>query len=204
MIESTYVLKADSVNLPLNISEVNEHIKESFNSFDDSPYLKLLLKSIERLGESFTRRTFVNKTFTNYRYYLPERFIIKKSKLQSIESFNYIDVDNVNQTILSDNYFFTDDDDYSTVYFSDDFVYPLLNEKNYQRIIIDLVSGFGVDETFIPPDLKIAMLHHLAYLWRSKGDCAINGNVKSDFIVNSLPSSSRYIYSIYRIEDITI
>lgn len=205
ILESSYRVKTDNTTIPFSLAEVNGHLKESFTDLSTETYLKVLMQAVKQYGEQLTGRTFLNKTFLNYRSHWEYQFELRQSKLVSITSVKYVDEDGTTQTVSSANYSTTLDDDYSTLYFVDDYIYPSLNSNNPQRIIIEFIAGFGTAETNIPMNLKTAMLQHLAQLWKWRGDCnpAEKASLEG-FLDKHLPPASKLIYSMEKIIDILI
>lgn len=199
-----YILTTDNTSLPLTTTEVNDHLKESFADISTETYLALLIKSVQKFGEQFTRREFLTKTFTVYFNNWCYSYELKKSLLGAISSVKYIDADGDTQTVDSSLYGTTESTSYSKLYFKDDFTYPSLNSENPQPIIIEFTAGYGLTESSIPDAIKTAMLHHLAKLWQSRGDCPLEGKNEDTIITKALPPEARLLYSANRIQDIRI
>jgi len=201
---SEYKTKTDNSNLPLTTVEVNNHLKESFSDISTEVYLSALIKAVQKFGEQFTRREFLTKTFINYRNEWKNGYELRRSKYQSIVSVKYIDENEDTQTVSSENYAITDSEEYSYLYFKDDFDYPSLVSDNPQSIIIEFSAGYGIDESYIPDNIKTAMLHHLARLWAQRGDCPDEGKGFDSIIAQALPPEAKLLYSMEQIIDVII
>ncbi len=190
---NTYVLKTDSVGYCLTIAEINEHLKESFVSFDLEPYLALLVKTVQIIGERKTKKDFLRKTYTGLFNNWEGYFYIRKSELSSITTIKYN-----GDTLEDTKYDILVRNEYSSVVFNDTMDYPTL-ETTPQPIEIEFIAGF--EET--PENLKLAMLQHLAFLWQSRGDCMNMASEKLEsWIQNKMPATSLLIYSQNKIIEI--
>ena len=211
IVRDEYLLTLDNTNLPLSTNEVNAHLKETFSDITTEPLIPILIKAVEKFGEQFTRRVFLTKTYTNYRTNwvinsIENRvlFELRRSKLIAISSVKYIDIDDDEQTIADTNYDNTLSDEYSNLYFVDNFSFPNLSSQKPQPIIIEFTAGYGSTESSIPGNIKTAMLNHLAILWKNRGDCPDSGKGFTTWMDNILPPASKFIYSMERIPDIIL
>lgn len=203
-LNSEYILKTDNTALSVTTDEVNNHLKTSIADITANTYISLLIKAVEKFGEDFTKREFLTKTFTNYRSAWASEYEIRKSKLQSIVSVNYLDSDGNTQTVNSSNYLTTQSNGFSYLKFISTYSFPTLYAESKQPVIIELTAGYGATNTSIPKDIKEAILAHLARLYGNRGDCPMEGSDFDNFLAQALPVTSRLIYSQKRIIDIKI
>jgi uncharacterized phiE125 gp8 family phage protein len=215
LVRSEYVLTTDNTSMPVSTDEVNAHLKESFTDIEvessDNLLVRIFIKAAEKFGEDFTRRIFLTKTYTNYRegwIYNHKQcrimFELRRSKLIAIASVKYIDIDEVEQTIANTNYETTLSDEYSNLYFIDDFDFPSISSQNQQPIRIEFSAGYGATEASIPNNIKTAILNHVAKLWKQRGDCPKDFSTIDNWIAGLLPTTSRLIYSTERIPDLIL
>jgi len=205
ILPSTYILTTDNTTIPFTLVEVNDHLKEGFTDLATELYLVVLMQAVKQFGEEFTWRTFLNKVFTVYLRQWPRTCEIRRSKLISIASVKYIDVDGATQTVDAADYGITVSDEFASLYFKESFSYPSLNTDDPQPIFIELTAGYGIAETDLPRDIKLAMLQHLANLWKHRGDCpSTSKNSMAAFIERHLPPESELIYNMNRIIDISM
>jgi uncharacterized phiE125 gp8 family phage protein len=68
-----------------------------------------------------------------------------------------------------------------------------------QGIQISFVAGFGANATFVPDELKTAMLMHSASIYTNRGDCSPDGCSCS-----TAPAMALAVYNQYRILDFVL
>jgi uncharacterized phiE125 gp8 family phage protein len=178
---------------------IKQHLRMIPSDTSEDDYLTLLSNVVYKYAEKYTKRTFLTTQFRTFRdTFLGCCFVIRRSPLQSIESIEYL-IDGVWLTLSTDLYYYTLENDFSRIlptHNTNDY-WPLNIDCRQQSIRIDFTAGYGDDYTSIPPDLSLAMLQHIARLYESRGDCDDAG------CSAALPATSRAIYDIYRIRDIT-
>ena len=165
-----YILTTDATSEVLTLAEIKTFLKVDGTDYDSilTPFIKVS----RQIGEKITGRDFVEKEYKTFLDSFPycHGIEIRKSKLKSITSIQYYDVNNALQTLSSSDYYFTNDANYSSIYINNDKTFPTTYERK-QAVIIT----FKVDYPNFPATLKQAMLSVCAYLYENAGDC-INEN----------------------------
>jgi len=193
----------------LTLTEIRATLKLPALVIEDDLLTRLEATAV-RYFENITGRDLINKTYKAYLdcfpcvnsdkyftgYYLTPRVVdngilINRSKLQSITSIQYY-LDNVLTLWPSANYYFTDEEDYSSIYLTKDSIFPITVDSRKQAIEIIFVSGYGVDATFVPQDIKQALMQYIAYLYENRGDCI-------DAQDGGIPTSAATLFANYRI-----
>ena len=165
-----YILSVGPANLAVSLAEVKTHLKITGSSEDAE--LTDLINAATEFGEKITGRDFINKTYITYLNCFPFYGItIQKSKTTSITSIEYF-LSDVLTTFDSSNYYLTDDTQYASIYLFSDKSWPDTVDDRIQAVKITFVSGYGVDETFVPELIKRALLAHIASLYENRGDCS--------------------------------
>jgi uncharacterized phiE125 gp8 family phage protein len=171
-----YILVTPAVSPALDLSKVKDHLKETSN--DNDVQLLSLIKSVTDISENITGRDLINKTYKGFLDCFPasptRNIQIKKSKLQSITSIQYL-VDGVLTTLDSSKYYITESNNYSTINLVDGELWPNNVDKRKQAVVITFVAGYGDDSCDIPAGLCQAMLSNLTALFENVGDCADEG-----------------------------
>lgn len=187
-----YILVTPAVSPALDLSKVKDHLKETSN--DNDSQLLSLIKSVTDIAENITGRDLINKTYKGFLDCFPacptRSIQIKKSKLQSITSIQYL-VDGVLTTFDSSKYYITESNNYSTINLVDGEIYPSNVDKRKQAVIITFVAGYGDDSCDVPAGLCQAMLSNLTTLYENAGDCAEGGTSKQ----------TKQLYSSYILPD---
>ena len=165
------VLLTDATTEVLTLAEIKTFLRIDGTDFDNilTPFIKVS----RQIGENITGREFVEKEFKLYLDTFPQcnEIEVKKSKLKSITSIQYYDVNNALQTLSSGDYYFTNDANYSSIYINNDKSFPSTYDRK-QAVIIT----FKVDYPNFPATLKQALLSVCAYLYENAGDCVNENN----------------------------
>jgi len=165
------VLLTDATTEVLTLAEIKTFLRIDGNDFDDiiTPFIKVS----RQIGENITGREFVEKEFKLYLDTFPQcnGIEVKRSKLKSITSIQYYDVNNALQTLSSADYYFTNDANYSSIYINNDKTFPTTYERK-QAVIIT----FKADYPNRPEAIKQACLSVCSYLYENAGDCVVENN----------------------------
>ena len=187
---TNYILTAPAVNDPVSLEEVKAFCK--ITSISQDNLIGTLIKSVTDHFEKFTGRDLINKTYKCYLDKFPDYdcgILIKKSRLQSISDIKYFK-NGILEVWDSENYYITDESIYSSIYLTDYKIFPINIDQKKQAIAITFIAGYGEDATFIPEQIKLALMNHVNYLLENRGDCEGEG---------SLPLSIKSIYSQFKI-----
>lgn len=171
----------------LTLSEVKQFLKLSGDSEDD--LLQLLIDTASSAFVNFTSRTLINTTYITYRDDFHDNLLIRKSKLQSIESIEYLK-DGVLTAVDIDVYYIIKSNDYATIGLKKDKNFPCDIDAVAQAVKITFVAGFDA----VPSDVKIGLLNHVNELYSNRGDCGD--------CMGSLPANTKAIYMSYKIINI--
>ena len=195
----SYHVTTPPANLPVTLVQVREHLH--LDASDPSnDFLTALIKAATLVGEKITKRTFINTTFRTYRDFFESCIKIRKSELQSLESFQY-EVAGVFGDVDSDLYYLTEEEDFPKIVLRYDESWPDDIDIKLQSIRIDFIAGYGADSTAVPEDIQQALLNHIAILYENRGDCD-QGLADPDYWAKSLPATSQLLYELNRIMDI--
>ena len=166
-----YILSTDATTEVITLAEIKIFLKIDGNDYDSilTPFIKVS----RQIGEKITGRDFVEKEYKTFLDCFPDchGIEIRKSKLKSITSIQYYDVNNALQTLSSSDYYFTNDANYSSIYINNDKSFPSTYDRK-QAVIIT----FKVDYPNFPATLKQALLSVCAYLYENAGDCVNENN----------------------------
>lgn len=192
-----YVLTTAAAALPLSVQDVLEHLKVDSDNAQSDTYYNALISTAAKAAESFTRRDLINKTYTVTFDNWPTGGAIdlRKSKVQSITSFQTYSSTGTWEDVSTDVYYLGDQELFGRIYLKSGQRWPSVSgsARNHQRIKVVFVAGYGADADSVPDDLKLAMLNHIAAMNEQRGDWNVAG---------SLPVLSKLIYGQYRIMNI--
>jgi uncharacterized phiE125 gp8 family phage protein len=203
-----YKVAVPPVNLPLDLTFVKNYLK--IDGVDDDALITFLIKSVASYVEKYTGRTLINTQYQTYRnnFGVYESYYgyvytaqccgieLKKSPFVSLDSFTYLNKDNVETVVDSSLYYVTDKTDYSSILLLPDKQYPSDVLCVQQAVKILFTAGYGIDETTIPTDLQEAMLQLVADLYTNRGDCTTSMSCACN---NFVTAASKAILDSYRI-----
>jgi len=192
----TYKVLVAPTELAITLLEVKTHLRLDIASTAQDTYLTSLIKAATLIGEKYTKRTFINTKFMTYRDFFNGCIELKRSRLQTLEAFQY----SVNASFInvdSSLYYVTDETDFSKIILKEESQYPTDIDSKLQSIAIEFTAGYGVDNTFIPADVKEALLSHIAAMYEDRGDCNLLSSAES-----ALPQTTKDFYYMIRIWDI--
>lgn len=192
----TYNVTTPPANLPVSLATLKSYLKITGTAEDD--ILTMFIEAARDFAEAYTKRILINTTFTTYRDDFGDDLTLRRSKLQSLTSFEYL-LNGSYTAVDSSLYGVTNDDDYSSIYRKDDQSFPDLDANIPNAIKIVFVAGYGATDSSIPSSLKLALLAHIAFMYANRGDCSGDCSGNS---ANSLPASVRNMYNKYRIINI--
>ena len=187
----TYNVTTAPANLPVSLDTVKAYLKLSGSAEDD--ILTMFIQAASEICEKYTSRTLINTTYTTFRDDFNDNFLLRRSKLQSITSFEYL-LNGVLTAVDSSIYGVTDESDYSSIYLKDDMCFPTIDADIPDAIKIVFVAGYGATSANIPAALRLALLAHIAFLYANRGDCGDCGD--------KLPATVKAVYNKYKIINI--
>lgn len=188
----TYNVTTAPANLPVSLTTVKNYLKISGSAEDD--ILTIFIEAARDFAEAYTGRTLINTTFTTFRDDFNDDLTLRRSKLQSITSFEYL-LSGSFTAVDASLYGVTDEKDYSSIYEKDDQVFPDLDANIPDAVKIVFVAGYGATDTSVPSGLKLALLAHIAFMYANRGDCGgdcANGE-------SSLPVTVKNMYNKYKL-----
>lgn len=177
----------------MDLSLIKEHLKLDSSDTSQDSYLSLIGDAAFKFAENYTRRTFLTTVFETKRDNFNVRYFeLNRSPLQEVNSITYIK-DNITETLPADFYQVITREFYSEIHHACDKQWPHLGCCNRNNITINFSAGYADSFSGLDPNLKIAMLNHVAKLYESRGDCDSSG------CSQSLPSTSKLLYDQLKI-----
>lgn len=195
----TYEVITPPAIYPISLADVKDHLKLDPNDNSQDLYLEFLICSVTKYGESYTKRIFIDTKFKTYRDIFSNYIKLRRSKLQSLDLFEYL-VDDVFTTVSSDLYYNTNETGFSKIVLNANGVYPTDIDDRMQAIKIEFTAGYGEAGSDVPCDLRLALLNHIAKVYENRGDCDADIST-TDNIEKFLPQTVLGIYEMYRIRD---
>jgi uncharacterized phiE125 gp8 family phage protein len=178
-----YILTSPAISPAVDLDKIKEQLRETFGTSDFDDQLLSLIGTATQYGEKLTGRDFINKTYKGYLDCFPsdcQGIEIRKSKLQSISSIQYLK-DDVLVTLPSSDYYFTDSNNYSIIFLKEGLSWPKNIDNIKQAVFIEFVAGYGDDSCYIPALLRQALISHIVALFKNAGDCIDSDSSKAQY-----------------------
>ena len=184
--------------LAVSLEDFKDFIKITNSNQDEE--LKLILRAVIRYGEQWTKRDFITRTYECFLTDFPGtvgNIELRKSRLQSVVSVEYL-VDSILTTVATSVFYNTTQIDYSVIAVFDGQQWPSNADRRLQAVKITFTAGFGARDSFVPEDIRSAILQHGKAIYElglgcDEGECA-----------GVLPKSARMIYNSNKILDIVV
>ena len=188
----TYVVLTPPASLPITLEQAKEQLNIVITDISFDAILTLYIEAVRTYFESLTGRILINTQFRTFFTNLVQSYELRRSKLVSLDSFQYLDLDDVFVDFNSNVFYTTDEADYSRIILERRENFPNDKKDQFQSIRADFTSGFGIDDTFIPSDIKIALLNHVANMFANRGDCSCTAKTM-------LPLNAKLTYNQYKV-----
>lgn len=191
-----YIVTQKPESLAVTLSYVKEQLRlPEMNKLED-PLLASYIKSAMKTAEKYTGRILITTTFNTFRDCFDYPIVIRKSPLQEVISMKYY-TDGVLTTLDPSNYYATQSNDYSKIFFTQTAQIPNVDLRA-QSIVINFTAGYGDDFRAIPDDIQLAIVNHVTKIYSSRGDCGCDDAQA----LSALPVQSKLTYNQYKIYNI--
>jgi uncharacterized phiE125 gp8 family phage protein len=154
--------------IPLSLVKQRLLIDPLDVSFDE--ILDLLIAGVTDFAEKYTGLTFINQEFLTFRDFFTESFELRRANISFIASIKYFDIDNILQTIPFTVFGLTESI-YQRAFRLPDQSWPSDKNNIPDAIQIKFIAGFGMEDTDIPADIRMALLAHVVSVFSKAGDC---------------------------------
>lgn len=191
----TYEIITPPAITPITLQQAKDQARIT-TTLDDVE-ITLFIEAATRFFENYTNRILINTGFRTYFDLFKTAFSLRRSKFQSLQKFDYL-VSDIETPVPAANFYVTDEKDYSRIIFKTFNLIPQDKDDRQQSIIVEFTVGYGVLDTLVPPDIKIALLQHVTNLYFDRGDCSCN-----TASISALPPMVKSIYDKYRIGNLT-
>lgn len=152
-----YKLKTTPVNTPVSLAEAKELLR--YYGTEQDNVIQSHLDTALTVVESLSYRRLITQTWEIIcNTWAEAQEVIKFGQLQSVTSVKYLDEDEAEQTVSTDDYKVSGvgTDKGCIVFYSDgDFDYPSVFEV--EPITIEFICGYGDDAADVPEPFKTAI-----------------------------------------------
>ena len=135
--------------------------------------LTAFILAAQATTERFTRLTLFTTGFETTRNFFQPEFLLKRAPLDSITSVERL-IDDVPTAVAASTYKTIDHGviNYGSIVLKAGQSWPCDQDAEARAITITFDAGFGVDASFLPPDLVEGMKRVLGDLYENRGDCS--------------------------------
>ena len=193
----TYNVTTAAAALAISLTEVKEYLKLDASDTSEDATLTLLIGMATELAEKYTGRDLINKSYTTFRDGFFDPLELRRAKVSSITSINYL-VANVFTLLATSVYGLQDVNDYPYIYLKDNQSWPDNVDILPQAVKIIFVSGYGTTSASIPAAIRMGLLQNIAGLYTNRGDCG--GDYSG--AASGLSANIKTLYNPYRIINI--
>ncbi len=167
----TFRLKTAPVNLPISLTETKNYLRVDHN--DEDAQITSLIKAATGRAEKLTNLKFITQTwYVNLDDFPRDArfFDLKIGYVQSVTSIKYYDEDNTETTWDSANYILEKVGAHGSIGLKSGAVWPDYIPRRKGSVVVELVVGFGANDTDVPEDIRTALLEITSALYDKRGD----------------------------------
>ena len=136
-----YIITSQPNTLVVSLADMKKHLKIDSDTTDDE-YIESLISTATKYVENYIKRELLTKSFKTYRDCFFEPNKLRRSKLQKINSIQYL-LDGSLTVFNSSNYYFDDQVDYSSIYLEENASFPSPIDTKKQAVVINFQAGYG-------------------------------------------------------------
>lgn len=188
---TTYDILTAPTSLPVTLTQVKTQLVITNNLQDE--FLILLIETARDCFESITGRILINTEFRTFRSFITQSYELRKSKLQTLNAFQFLNEENVWTDFDADLFYVTFENTYSRIIIPEINLIPVDKIDTIQSIRVDFVAGFGDTDVDVPSDIKMGLLNHIAQMYANRGDCSTCDTS------GAIPATAKLIYNKYKI-----
>jgi hypothetical protein len=159
---------------PIDVADLKSHLKIDFMDECQENYINLLIDAAVDAAERFTNRSFINQKWRTFRDSPLEFFELKRGTNAVVNSFKYMNFDNVLVDVPMECYYVKVSDPYSKIIIKNDQQFPddVIDQQNC--IQIEFTAGYGETKNSVPAALRLLLCQHVSWLFENKGNCPVD------------------------------
>lgn len=171
-------LKTAAATEPVTAAEVKLYARVA-HAVEDT-LVTSWIKAARKLAEDYQHRAYIEQTWRlTYDSYPGRCILVPRPPLMSVESVKYYDVDNVEATVSSADYFVDNTSEIGRIVLNDGAEWPSTTLRPINGVIIEFKAGYGVDATFVPDSVKNALYIYCTHMYENRE--SENGTIPNEF-----------------------
>jgi uncharacterized phiE125 gp8 family phage protein len=150
------------------VGEARDYAKVEID--DDDVIIDDLIKSSRQWAENYTRKAFINQTWTmKIDWCFPNVIELPVGPLQSVTAaaFTYVDSDGNDTQVPTSVYTVDTNSDPGRIYLAFDQLWPT-NRGQRNAITLDFIVGYGIKPNNVPSDIRQAILMMTTYHYEAR------------------------------------
>lgn len=196
-----YIMNVPAAEYPVSVDQAKTQARIELTETADDTFITNLIAVATEYCERYVRRDIINKTYIGYLDFFPrchprQGIELERSKLQSITSIQYYNIDGILTTINPNDYYTTFSNDFSSLYLKSTASWPTDIQDRKQAILITFVAGYAATRLTLPANTALLLqgiLQHITAMYQSRGDAGDGGYDET------LPKTAQTIYDQYKI-----
>lgn len=186
-------LKTAPTLTPVSVAEAKTHLRIDSSFTADDTYIGTLIDVATLAAENYTNLALMEQSWYLFIDAFPDYFNLLKGSLNDAEvnSINYSDTNNANQTLHASNYFIDGNIKPARIYFAPDATIPSTYDKP-NAVTVDFTLGFTAASQ-VPAPIKQAVLLMVGTYYETR-------QTVSDRTYKEIPQSAEYLLMPYRIQ----
>ena len=186
-------LKTAPTLTPVSVAEAKTHLRIDSSFTADDTYIETLIDVATLAAENYTNLAIMQQSWYLFIDSFPDYFNLLKGSLNDAEvnSINYSDEDNVNQTLHASNYFIDGNIKPARIYFAPDATIPSTYDKP-NAVSVDFTLGFTAASQ-VPAPIKQAILLMVGTYYETR-------QTVSDRTYKEIPQSAEFLLMPYRVQ----
>lgn len=175
MLKTAYpyrIVTAPAAATFITLDQARSYLRLTSADISDAD-LTAFIEAAQAATERFTRLTLFTTGFETTRDLFQSEFLLKRAPLVSVTSVERL-VGDVLTAVAASTYKAIDTGviNYGSIVLKAGQSWPCDQDAEARAITITFNAGFGVDSTFLPPDLIEGMKRVLSDLCENRGDCS--------------------------------
>lgn len=156
---------------------------------DEDSELTIILSAVRKNREQMLYRKLITQTLQIYFEDFPDGDVLElpyAAPLQSVTSLKYTDIDDVETTFSSDNYYVDTIEEPGRIVLKYGVSWPSVNLRPYKPIVVECVVGYGDNASDVPEPIKLNMLCIIGDAYLNRQESIEKTLSKISFVENLL------------------
>jgi uncharacterized phiE125 gp8 family phage protein len=150
---------------PVALANAKAHMR--IDTGDDDTLIEFLIVAARQEAEKITRRALITQEWELVLDEFPTEISLPLPVLQSVSSIKYLDVDGVEQTLLSTLYLADADSEPARIVPAYGCTWPVTRDQ-YAAVRIRYLAGYGDSESDIPQAIRQWIMIRVATLYENR------------------------------------